>query len=75
MKKVLLSAAIAIFATGCETKNVSIQSTDTMISGMSIKTYTIQGCEYIGKAIGGDSAVLTHKGNCKFCIERNKTIK
>jgi len=40
---------------------------------MALKIYTIDSCEYIGKLTGGNSDVLTHKGNCKFCLQnKNK---
>ena len=35
----------------------------------------IDGCEYI--LVNGrenSEPALTHKGNCKYCLERNKTI-
>jgi hypothetical protein len=33
--------------------------------------YTIDSCEYIGNAaLNSYAAVLTHKGNCKFCLNR-----
>lgn len=67
MKKILLIFAIALVS--CESKNVTITETDTVISGRTIKTYEIQGCEYIGSNVKADNAVLTHKGNCKNCRE------
>lgn len=34
---------------------------------------TIDNCEYIvGNAFRNKDFAITHKGNCKFCIERNK---
>lgn len=37
-----------------------------------LKVYTIDSCEYVGKLRGLKGDVLTHKGNCKFCKNRNK---
>ncbi len=34
--------------------------------------YEIDSCEYVVSNIGFNSAVITHKGNCKFCANRNK---
>lgn len=34
--------------------------------------YEIDSCEYVVSNIGFNSAVITHKGNCKFCVNRNK---
>jgi hypothetical protein len=33
----------------------------------------IDSCEYINQFEGGNSGYrFTHKGNCKFCVERSK---
>lgn len=69
MKKLFLLFAIALAS--CETKNATINSTEVVINGYEIRNYEIDGCEYIGW-LNGNSSVLTHKGNCKFCTERNK---
>lgn len=37
-----------------------------------IRGYVIDSCEYIGDVYGGSGNYLTHKGNCKFCIQRSK---
>ena len=71
MKKLLLLVVICLGFISCESKNVTIESTDVQIDGVPIYTYTMYGCEYLGRAIGGQSGVLTHKGNCKYCIKRN----
>lgn len=34
--------------------------------------YTIDSCEYIGYVNDDHNDFLTHKGNCKFCKQRNK---
>lgn len=37
-----------------------------------IYVYTIDSCEYLGnESLTFNSALLTHKGNCKYCIQRN----
>jgi len=37
-----------------------------------IKLYVIDSCEYIGSVAGLNAYILTHKGNCKFCKQRNQ---
>lgn len=59
-----------VFLVGCEDKNVQINSTEITISGRGLKTYTVDNCEYIGSIYGGSGDLLTHKGNCKFCLQR-----
>lgn len=70
MKKLLLVLTIGILL-GCESRNVNITTTDFSIEGRVIKTYIIDSCEYIGTVHNNNSDILTHKGNCKYCIKRN----
>lgn len=70
MKKLLLVLTIGILL-GCESRNVTITTTDFSIEGKYIKTYVIDSCEYIGSVYGSNSDILTHKGNCKYCAKRN----
>lgn len=72
MKKVLV---LVLFLIGCETRNATIESTETTINGRDINLYVIDDCEYIGKVVPSQSDFLTHKGNCKYCLERNKLNK
>ncbi len=37
-----------------------------------VKYYVIDSCEYIGSLAGVNTDILTHKGNCKFCLNRKK---
>jgi hypothetical protein len=39
-------------------------------AGGEIQLYIIDSCEYIGHVNGLYTDFLTHKGNCKFCLER-----
>lgn len=58
-----------LFLFGCVEGNVETKSTHYTIDGVSaVKIFTIDSCEYI--RVG--SSWGSHKGNCKFCIERNK---
>lgn len=50
-----------------ETKNSYI--VDNTGSNVPYTIYTIDSCEYIGITTSS-GVLLTHKGNCKFCIER-----
>lgn len=72
MKKIMNNFVCILIASailfGCE-KDGSTLST---VNGFKIKTYTIDNCEYIGDVRGNDGDYLTHKGNCKFCAERNR---
>jgi hypothetical protein len=36
-----------------------------------IRLYVIDSCEYIGYINCFNSDLLTHKGNCKFCLARH----
>ena len=63
---VLLLSSITIF--GCEQDGEVLSTINTK----TIKTYVIDECEYVGSVVGGNRDFLAHKGNCKFCAERNK---
>lgn len=69
MKKLLILVT-AVIVVSCETKNVTINKTDTEIAGYTIKTYEIDSCEYLGFNVGGRNGLLTHKGNCKNPIHK-----
>ena len=78
MKRLLCLMVIMIVISGCYktenvfgTENVNIRKTKTVIEGQHIEVYMIDGCEYIGKISGGNTDILTHKGNCKFCEQRS----
>lgn len=42
--------------------------------GKDCDIYIIDSCEYVGQRKGFNDDILTHKGNCKFCAERNKYL-
>ena len=67
MKKLLLLALLAMIMVGCENEN----SKSNKVDGFNI--ITVDSCEYIIRPYykGG---VMSHKGNCKYCLERNKKI-
>jgi hypothetical protein len=67
MKKLLLLALLATMMVGCEEKGYKGGSVD----GFDI--VIVDSCEYIIStyAHGG---IMAHKGNCRFCAERNKRM-
>lgn len=74
MKKVILLGVIALAIFGCEQHNPQPigGATTTKYGDYTIKV--IDNCEYIEYSAGiSESSVysLTHKGNCKYCRERN----
>lgn len=72
MKTKLVALFAIAFMTACETHNTTVTHTDVEIAGRNIKTYEIEGCEYIGNVYGGNGDFLTHKGNCKNPIHNCK---
>lgn len=68
MNKFAYVLLASVILCGCE-KDGEVIST---VNNRDIKTYTIDECEYIGSVVGGNRDFLAHKGNCKFCAERNK---
>lgn len=67
MKKLLLLALLAMIMVGCEKKGYK----DGNIDGFDI--IIVDSCEYIYTSVGY-SGVMAHKGNCRFCLERNRKM-
>ena len=65
MKKIILLAA-ALMMAGCEEKQP-----DGTYKPYFYRTYTVDSCEYIGYAMSSQYDFLAHKGNCRFCEERD----
>jgi hypothetical protein len=68
MKKLGCALIASIILCGCEKEGKTISTVNETL----IKTYVIDECEYIGDVRGNSRDFLAHKGNCKFCAERNK---
>ncbi len=73
MKKLLFSL-LAISLVGCDfAPNVESKETNFNYgNGNTLKVFTIDSCEYLGNMYGGGNDILTHKGNCKNPIHKNK---
>lgn len=83
--KYLLVACLALMLCGCpqpQQKNTKTTLVEPAEDGMvikkfkhygehEIKEFEYDGCQYI--VIGtGSNMTITHKGNCKYCLGRNK---
>jgi len=62
---------VAVIFCGCEIPKEK-SATEEKISESDFYTYTYDSCEYVGTKMYWQSAVLVHKGNCKYCAERSK---
>jgi hypothetical protein len=62
---------VAVIFCGCEIPKEK-NKTQERIREDDFYTYTYDSCEYVGTKMYWNSAVLVHKGNCKFCAERSK---
>ena len=69
MKKLLL-LALAIMMVGCKESTNNDRNYSTDERGYAYKISVIDSCEYICTPY----YKLAHKGNCKFCAERNKKM-
>lgn len=65
MKKLILLIGLCLLICGCDAPPIT-----SSINGINI--VEIDGCEYIRNISYSTHIVYTHKGNCKYCIERNK---
>lgn len=66
MKKIILLELTALMMAGCAEKRTQ------PIELHEMNTYIVDSCEYVGRCISGQSGILAHKGNCRFCAERRK---
>lgn len=70
MKKLLLLALFAMIMVGCEntTENIEAPLGGNMFT-KPYQTIIIDSCEYVS-----GYRRIAHKGNCRFCAERNKRM-
>lgn len=73
MKKLFI---LAVLLAGCS--DPVTKYAKPIDSSPDFKGIEIDGCEYIAYENGNPdqkhyTLTITHKGNCKFCTERNKT--
>ncbi len=68
LKQLLVLFTLTILCS-CED---NIKVIDVAGNNREIKYYVIDSCEYIGSLAGANTDILTHKGNCKFCLNRKK---
>lgn len=61
MKYIIILALVFI---GCDSQQ------KTLVKNIEVIEY--DSCEYIGYYIGYQAGLLTHKGNCKYCLQRAK---
>ena len=62
-------AVIILLLTGClPTKQESYQDW----ASRELETIEYDGCEYVTNGLHNASAVLAHKGNCKYCARRKR---
>lgn len=71
MKKLILLYITIVF-TNCEQK-YTIQNKNQAVSvNTTFQIIIIDSCEYIAYRFYRSNGLLTHKGNCTYCLNRNK---
>ena len=79
MDKVILFLFFILCISSCEknqlVKNnkamIEVFKNSTIINGYNISVIEYDSCEYLISG-SGYSQMITHKGNCKYCIKRLK---
>lgn len=66
---IFIMVIIAVAISSCKNTVTQTELPDRY-RGCAVDVLVIDSCEYI--TIAGGECSLTHKGNCKFCAERNK---
>ena len=69
MKKIVLLALLIMIMVGGDIKNP-----DGTYKPCRYKVYVIDSCEYVGICESSQTDYLAHKGNCRFCAERNRRM-
>lgn len=71
---ITLTISLLFITLSCTKPNVKVKDTEYRIPGVvnTIKIIEIDSCEYL-YGDWGNATVLTHKGNCKYCIARSKS--
>lgn len=76
MKYLIFALLIIVLTCGCSSKaevvvDGGIHKLRTYGNDYEIREFEYKGCEYL--VVGqGSGQTITHKGNCKYCLERNK---
>lgn len=68
-KNIILLALTALMIVGC-LDNTENQDGTFSVSVLP-RTYILDSCEYLGYINFGDRDIIAHKGNCRFCKERD----
>jgi hypothetical protein len=68
--KILSAILVALFLIGCIDEQQKLE--DAQYQARNNPVIIIDSCEYLTYRTYGGASEFTHKGNCKFCIQRNK---
>ena len=64
---------VAVIFCGCRNETQTEQQIIEDNNWQGFEIIVVDSCEYINQFEGGHSGYrFTHKGNCKFCVERSK---
>lgn len=71
MKNLMGGVLLIVCMTGCGQHKTTEEQP---APGATLKVIEFDGCEYVYGSRGDSSqaAMITHKGNCKYCAERHK---
>ncbi len=69
---IMICFLVIMILSSCEQANKRAV-TDRKYIGSGLSVVVIDSCEYLYR--DGGNNMLTHKGNCKFCKERNEVCK
>lgn len=71
MKKSLFVLILGLVIASCDTTVKTSEDSTQFWRGNSIEVIVYDSCEYVLFS-NGQSSWGAHKGNCKYCAERNK---
>lgn len=72
---------VLVFFSGCnekqnpiDVKEFQLKQGYEMLERNSLQIMEMDSCEYLYAYTGGTSIIFTHRGICKYCTERAKTV-
>ena len=72
MKKLIALISILLLCS-CSSKSVTAADVESeFIRRRCMEVVILDGCEYWYGTAGSAGKILAHKGNCRFCAEREK---
>ena len=65
---------ITLLLASCTFPMDPIKETDPLVDVHGFSVVTYDGCEYLKYRTFNEYFIITHKGNCRYCLERSQPV-